>query len=97
MTFVREIVTCRYYRCDRVLQRRELRDLRPTEVMTLQAALRHLRQDSANVTSPWEELRDLYVKYVMVAQNARYFLTWHRMYLKLVEQKLQVKLAKHLQ
>ena len=83
-----------YYRCDRVWQRRELRDLRPTEVMAFQAALRqlrHQRHDARNVTSPWEELRDLYVRHVMVAQNPKYFLAWHRMYLKLVEQKLQVK------
>lgn len=67
--------------------RREIRDMTREEVVRFQQAVAKLRLGADEQV--WEQFRDLYMTHRMHASGAPYFLPWHRLFLRQVEQKLQ--------
>ena len=75
-----------------MIQRREIRELSPRELWQYQQAVTELRMPNQTDESPrsvWEDLRDLYTRHIMHASDRRYFLLWHRVFLRYAEQGLQ--------
>ena len=57
------------------------------ELLQFQAAIQQLRLVGPG--NPWEEFRDIYMRHTMHSNGGPYFLPWHRMFLRQMEQRLQ--------
>jgi len=57
------------------------------ELAQFQAAVQQLRLTGPG--NPWEEFRDLYMSHSMHSNGGPFFLPWHRVFLKKLEQQLQ--------
>ncbi|XP_035826566.1 uncharacterized protein LOC101845560 [Aplysia californica] len=74
------------HRCEKQSVRREIRDMTREELLRFQNAVARLRQSEDRT---WEQFRDMYMYHVMHASGGTFFLPWHRMFLRQVEQRLQ--------
>ena len=73
--------------CSKKAERKEIRDMTSQELAQFQAAVQTLRLVGPG--NPWEELRDIYMRHSMHANGGPYFLPWHRVFLRRLEQRLQ--------
>ncbi|XP_052810768.1 uncharacterized protein LOC128238671 [Mya arenaria] len=93
----RAILGCQECTCERSGQfvcscvqravRKEIRSMSATELAQFQAAIQELRLVGPD--NPWDEFRDLYMRHTMHSNGGPYFLPWHRLFLRKLEQKLQ--------
>ena len=79
--------TLNFCSCSKKAVRKEIRDMTRAELAQFQAAIQQLRLVGPG--NPWEELRDIYMRHTMHSNGGPYFLPWHRMFLRQLEQKLQ--------
>lgn len=75
------------FSCSQKAVRKEIRDMTAQELAQFQAAIQELRLVGPG--NPWEEFRDLYMRHSMHSNGGPYFLPWHRVFLRKLEQKLQ--------
>ncbi|KAL4233911.1 hypothetical protein ACF0H5_008583 [Mactra antiquata] len=73
--------------CSQKAVRKEIRDMTSQELAQFQAAIQELRLVGPG--NPWEELRDIYMRHTMHSNGGPYFLPWHRIFLRKLEQMLQ--------
>lgn len=57
------------------------------ELAQFQAAIQQLRLVGPD--NPWDEFRDIYMRHTMHSNGGPYFLPWHRLFLRKLEQRLQ--------
>lgn len=75
------------YNCNGVRNRRDIRDLSPTEVQEWQSIISNLivERDSSTDTSFWDTLVQVHIAFTTEAHRGSYFLPWHRLFLLVLE------------
>ncbi|XP_060588471.1 uncharacterized protein LOC132743894 [Ruditapes philippinarum] len=73
--------------CSQKAVRKEIRDMTEQELAQFHAAIQELRLVGPD--NPWEEFRDIYMRHTMHSNGGPYFLPWHRIFLRKLEQRLQ--------
>ncbi|KAH3728063.1 hypothetical protein DPMN_054010, partial [Dreissena polymorpha] len=73
--------------CGKKAVRKEIRDMTAPELAQFQAAIQQLRLVGPD--NPWDEFRDIYMRHTMHSNGGPYFLPWHRLFLRKLEQRLQ--------
>ncbi|XP_050390067.2 uncharacterized protein LOC126809496 [Patella vulgata] len=73
--------------CEQMTVRKEIRDMTREELVRFQNAVIQLR--GFGDVSIWEEYRDLYMKHGMHSNGGQFYLPWHRLFLRRLEQKLR--------
>ncbi|KAL3884246.1 hypothetical protein ACJMK2_030464 [Sinanodonta woodiana] len=73
--------------CSHKAVRKEIRDMTQEEIRQFHAAIQQLRLVGPG--NPWEEFRDKYMWHTMHANGGPFFLPWHRIFLRQLEQRLQ--------
>ncbi|XP_069129569.1 uncharacterized protein [Argopecten irradians] len=73
--------------CKVVSERKEIRDMSREELVKFYSAVQQLRLSGPG--NDWEKLRDVYMTHSMQANGGHFYLPWHRVFLRRLEQKLQ--------